>query len=304
MPFPVRRLLLTTLCLLLLTGCRSEEPRHQAPAETGTKTVEAVLSPDPPAPPAPPSVEDGPPPPPPAPAPQQTEPPPTSVRPRVAIIIDDMGYDRDIGRQLIDLDLHLSFSFLPDAPHARELADQTARRGRDVLIHLPMEPKEVTARLEPDTLLVADGPDLLQEKIARLTAAIPHAIGANNHMGSRFSEHLPGMEAVMEALGNRSLFFVDSFTSGDSLGLATARRRGLAATRRDLFLDNQQDADRICRQMEALARMAHRRGQAVGSGHPYQATLEAIRRCGGQLSREVEVVGVRHLIEKDHQVPP
>lgn len=217
-------------------------------------------------------------------------------RPLVAVIIDDMGEHRQIGLKFLRLETNLSFSFLPFAPFTAELAEQAHREGHDVLVHLPMEPKDSTLHLEEQTLMVQDDPERIRRKTETMLAITPHALGANNHMGSRFCEHGEGMRVVIETLKSRSLFFVDSYTSPSSQGLTTARRLHLPASRRDLFLDNVKDAAAICAQLHVLAELARRQGQAIGIGHPHQAMLTALAECGPSAFRSIDLVGVHRLV--------
>ena len=60
-------------------------------------------------------------------------------RPRIAIVIDDMGYQKKTCNRLIDLDLDLSFAFLPFGPYTKDQAYKAHRLDRDVLLHFPME---------------------------------------------------------------------------------------------------------------------------------------------------------------------
>ncbi len=214
----------------------------------------------------------------------------------VAIIIDDMGYNLQLGRQFLQMHARLSFSFLPHAPHAGELARQARSLGYDILVHLPMEPKEKKWRLEPATLMSADRPERIREKVGEMLAAIPDATGANNHMGSLFSENAQGMRVVIEALKARGVFFVDSVTTPNSQGMAMAQRLHLPSARRHLFLDNERDPGAICRQLRQLAALAQRQGQAIAIGHPHQAMLDAFAQCGTEALQPVELVGVSRLI--------
>ncbi|MBM9537843.1 divergent polysaccharide deacetylase family protein [Desulfobulbus alkaliphilus] len=220
----------------------------------------------------------------------------SSPAPRIAIIIDDMGFHRQLGDQLLGLDLNLSFSFLPHAPFTTEQARTAHRAGRDVLVHLPMEPKDISWDPGPGALMVVDTPEVIREKIEKMLAAVPHAIGANNHMGSRFTEEQAAMRLVIATLQKHSLFFIDSFTSIDSQGLQAAQRSGLPSARRHLFLDNDQDPDLILDQIVKLIALARQQGTAIGIGHPYPATLKALYRCQKTICREIEVVGVHQLV--------
>jgi uncharacterized protein len=220
----------------------------------------------------------------------------SSPAPRIAIIIDDMGFHRLLGDQLLKLDLNLTFSFLPHAPLTTNQAKAAYRAGRDVLVHLPMEPKDASWDPGPGALMVGDTPELVREKTERMLAAVPHAIGANNHMGSRFTEDQAAMRLVIATLQKHSLFFIDSFTSLHSQGLQAAQQVGLPSTRRHIFLDNDQDPDLILHQLAKLIALARRQGTAIGIGHPYPATLAALSRCRETFCRDIEVVGVHQLV--------
>ena len=218
-----------------------------------------------------------------------------TARPLVAIIIDDMGYNLQLDRQFVQMGSRLSLSFLPRAPHARELARQAHAAGHDILVHLPMEPKDKKWRLEPETLLEADDPEQIRKKVREMLAAIPWAAGADNHMGSLFSENARNMRIVIATLKARGIYFVDSVTTPGSQGLAAAQQLRLPSARRHLFLDNDRETDAICRQLHQLAALAQRQGQAIGIGHPNQAMLAALEQCGGKAMQPVELVGVSRL---------
>lgn len=218
-------------------------------------------------------------------------------RPRVAIIIDDMGHHQRLGEKLLALDLNLTFSFLPDAPFAVEQAEAAVHKGREVLVHLPMEPKDPRWHPGDGALYVKDSPDALRRKTLAMLAAVPLAVGANNHMGSRLTEDGEAMGVVLQTLKERSLFFIDSYTSACSKGLATAEQLGVPAARREVFLDNVQEPRQICRRLEELATVAKQRGWAIGIGHPYPATLQALDECDEQLLRTVDLVRAGQLVQ-------
>lgn len=217
-------------------------------------------------------------------------------RPRVAIIIDDMGYNLDIGRQLLQLDLALSFSFLPAAPHTPALAWQAQAHGRSILVHLPMEPKTWHGNEEQHTLRVGENEEVVQGQLEGMLAAVPAAVGANNHMGSRFTEDRQAMRRVLSRLRARSLFYIDSFTSTASVGEATAQQMGVPTARRTVFLDNEQHSGAVCRQLGLLAAKATVEGQAIAIGHPNQAMVEALTSCAAERLSGVQLVGVEQLV--------
>ena len=250
-----------------------EEPYHplpeEKPAQTGPATPQRAAGPD--------GVD--------------------RQRPRVAIIIDDMGYHQRLGEKLLALDLNLTFSFLPDAPFTPEQVQAAVYKDREVMIHLPMEPKDRRWFPGDGALYVNDSPETLRRKVQAMLAAIPQAEGVNNHMGSRLTEDEAAMAVVLQTLKEHAHFFIDSYTSPVSKGLATAERLGVPASRRDVFLDNVQEPRRICLRLEELAAVAKKRGWAIGIGHPYPATLQALNECGQQLLQSVDLVVAGQLVQ-------
>ncbi|RUM37053.1 MAG: hypothetical protein DSY57_04750 [Desulfobulbus sp.] len=218
------------------------------------------------------------------------------VRPRIALIIDDMGYHRQIGQRLLALDLNLTFSFLPKAPYTEKQEEQAWEKGHDVLLHLPMQAHNPTYDPGPGALYLKYSPQRIRTLVAEDLKSVPHATGSNNHMGSRFTENRAAMHEVLAVLKKRGLFFIDSYTTAASTGLDEARRMGIPAARRHVFLDNIQDKDKICRQLDRLVSLAMQKGWAIGIGHPHQATLDALADCGQRMQTRVHIVGVHALV--------
>ena len=221
-----------------------------------------------------------------------------SSLPLVAIIIDDMGYHEKIGFELLALPINLTFSFLPSAPFTAELEEQAFQSGRVVLLHLPMEPK--SKEWDPGLGALLIGQDRQEQEILfeQNLRAVPHAVGINNHMGSLYTEDRAVMAALMELIHARGLFYVDSFTTAASQGLAAARAANVPAARRHIFLDNIHSPDKVCQQLEKLVLSAEEKGWAIGIGHPNQATLSALTTCRGRLLERVRLVSAQELVMK------
>lgn len=226
-------------------------------------------------------------------APSQTE----RIKPKIAIVIDDMGYRQDTGNRLLNMKLELSFSFLPFAPHSKAEARQAQKLGHDVLLHLPLEPTDSDWNLGPGGLYVAMDKKKQQTVFARDLAFAPMAIGVNNHMGSRFTADRRAMKTLLGIIAEHKMFFLDSITTPDSLGYELARSMGVRAARRHIFLDNDQEPDKIVSQLESMVSMAEKYGWAVGLAHPYPATLTALQEYEPQLDRRVRLVRISELVK-------
>lgn len=226
--------------------------------------------------------------------------PPTAgvkPRPQVAIIIDDMGYHEQLGKKLLALDIPLTYSFLPHAPHTKEHAQVAQDMHRDIMVHLPMEPKDPKWNPGKQALYVKDTHEQIKEKTRKMLQQVPYATGANNHMGSRFTEDETAMAVVLGELKLNNFFYIDSFTTAESQGLSVAGKIGIPTNRRHIFLDNVHDPQKVCRQLEKLVKFAQEKGTAIGIAHPNSATLKGLIRCKETVLASVDIVGVHQLVQ-------
>ncbi|OKY74937.1 MAG: hypothetical protein BM485_10895 [Desulfobulbaceae bacterium DB1] len=214
----------------------------------------------------------------------------------IALIIDDMGYKDRIGRELISLDLNLSFAFLPFAPHTPDLAHLAHDRGRDILLHLPMEARDSSRQPGPGALLTSMSDREMTASLEKDIQAVPFALGVNNHMGSRFTADPRAMKTCLLLLKKRNLFFLDSLTAADSVAYRTAEDAGLPTARRDVFLDHDPSPAAIARQLDLLIKTAEKNGSAIGIGHPHPETLSVLRQHAESLRDRVRLVGVSRLV--------
>ncbi len=221
--------------------------------------------------------------------------PKSAKLPLVSIIIDDMGFQDKICDDLLALDLNLSFAFLPFGPHTSTQLAEARRKNRDILLHLPMQAQDNKWTPGPGSLLTRMSGGEIQATLARDLAAVPHALGVNNHMGSSFTENRAAMQACLAGLKENNLFFLDSLTSARSVGFPLAKEMGLRTAQRDIFIDNNQDPKKVMEQLDALISLARKKGSAIGIGHPHQATLDALKKYQPKLQDEIQLVGVSSL---------
>jgi hypothetical protein len=107
------------------------------------------------------------------------------------------------------------------------------------------------------------------------------------------------MDAVLDVLARRRLFFLDSRTSAQSVGYALALERGIPATERQVFLDVDPRPDAIRRQFEELLRLADERRSAVAIGHPHRQTLEVLEtEVSEALAAGYRFVPVSYLLDR------
>ncbi|MBI3599790.1 MAG: divergent polysaccharide deacetylase family protein [Nitrospinae bacterium] len=217
---------------------------------------------------------------------------------KVAIIIDDLGWNKDIADELLNIAAPISFSILPHLPFSKIIAEEAGLKNRDVLLHLPMEAHGYSHEdqgLKPLTDKM--NKDDIESTIKDYISSIPHIVGVNNHMGSKFTESGEAMKYLMEIVKSKNLFFVDSRTTPKSLAYQTAKSNGVKTARRNVFLDNKEDEEYIKGQIEELIKSANRNGFAIGIGHPHPQTIAAIQKMISVIKEKgIEIVPVSELV--------
>ncbi len=227
----------------------------------------------------------------------------TPFRPKIAIIIDDIGNQKKLALAFMNLNLNLSFSVMPFRPFSRELALKAAALHYDVLLHLPMEPHNLRRwNPGPGALLLSMSQGEMGRILDQDLTELPMVVGVNNHMGSKFTENVPAMTYVLKTLKARHLIWLDSLTSPKSVGFRLGRKLGIRTARRDVFLDNTRSAAAITVQLNKLINLADRRGYAIGIAHPHLTTLKALRLNYKRLKQKVILLGLQQLIAEKNML--
>jgi len=201
----------------------------------------------------------------------------TEGKGRLAVIIDDMGTSLAEARSLAEIKVPLTFAIIPGLRNDRAVAAYAASKGIETMIHMPMQSKEwPKRRLESNGLLVSMSEEELRGQLNSYFNAVPKAVGANNHMGSEFTEHEGKMRSVLSVLKGRGMFFVDSVTSPRSVGSRIASEMGVKNGRRHVFLDNEQNSTYITSQINQAVKYAKRHGEAIAICHPHPVTIKTL----------------------------
>jgi len=220
-------------------------------------------------------------------------------RARVAIIIDDLGEQHLAGLHALALPGPVAMAFLPGGRFTAEQAGLAYRQGKEVLLHLPLQPAG-GARPHPAALHAGSEPEQMREYLRSALAAVPHAVGVNNHQGSLTTQLAGPMDWLMREMAQRpDLYFVDSRTSSLSVAYGAARRHGVPAAERNVFLDAHRGEAFVRDALEELAIKAMHGGRALAIGHPYPETLKVLAEELPRLARYgVRLVPPSALVER------
>lgn len=198
-------------------------------------------------------------------------------KPEIVIVMDDLGLDRRGARRTIALPGPLTLSFMSYAEDLAKQAQEARKAGHELMLHVPMEPSSTAINPGPNVLLSGMPESELQKNIDWNLDQMTGYVGINNHMGSRFTADKEGMSTVVKALKQRGYLFLDSVTSGKSVAHETARDGGIPYAVRNVFLDHDDDLDRIRAQLRHMEQIARRTGLAIAIGHPRDKTIEALK---------------------------
>jgi polysaccharide deacetylase 2 family uncharacterized protein YibQ len=200
---------------------------------------------------------------------------------------------------LLRLEIPITYSIIPGLKFSKALAERLNKAGKAILIHMPMQALERRVESDGYSLLVNMNEKQIRERVRKAIAAVPHAVGMNNHMGSAATVRDSLLAPVFDELDKAGLFFIDSRTNPNTHAFKLAKKMGLEAEINDIFLDSEESWERVQQKMWQLADLAASRGSAIAIGHPHRYTLQAIQEIGPQLvQRGFQFVPVEELTQK------
>jgi len=198
--------------------------------------------------------------------------------PKVAIVIDDFGYNTSNLEKFLDIGQPLTLSILPNQHYSAKVAGAAHARGYQTILHLPLEPKDGSVSEEPGTIKSSMSDDKIISRLKEELDSVPHISGVSNHMGSKGTEESHLMSVIFGELKKRSIFFFDSLTSANSVCRDVAKSSGIRYARRDIFLDIPNDPATIEKRILETRRLAFRKGFAIAVGHDRHNTVAALER--------------------------
>ena len=218
---------------------------------------------------------------------------------RVAIIIDDFGYNyNDVTKSFLFFEVPLTIAILPGLSHSQVIARDAGLANKDVLVHMPMEPLEAEIHDDGFTLLTTQESGIIRLRIKKAMAAIPNAVGMNNHQGSKATTDARLLNTLFIELHSQNKFFIDSRTNSKSIALTVARQNNVPARANQLFLDAKDDDEFIKSQIVRMADLARKNGSVIAIGHDREKTNKILEEMLPPLqARGIEFVGVSELLK-------
>lgn len=210
---------------------------------------------------------------------------PVAIKGKIAICIDDWGYNLNNLVLLEQLNYPLTISVLPNLNYSQPIARELHRRGFQIILHLPLEPRE-KFRLEKNTIMTSMDEATIKNILKQDLDSLAYSCGVSNHMGSKVTEDSRTMGIIFRELKRRNLYFLDSLVSSDSICFDLAQKMHLGFAKRDIFLDNTEEREYIKGQIYKLKTRARVFGQTVGIGHDRRVTLEVLKEVMPEIEKE------------------
>ena len=222
---------------------------------------------------------------------------------KLAIVIDDVGYHLKEDAAIFAMPREISVAIIPAAPHARARNQEAKSQGRDILIHMPMQPVSAV-KIEDGGLHLGMSAAQVNDRVNTAKNIVRDAIGMNNHMGSAATADVDLMTHLMNTLREKHLFFLDSRTIGKSVARKIAKEQGVRSLDRHIFLDDSNELANVQHQFQAAIHYARKHGAAIAIGHPRQNTIAVLQTGLRNLPEDIQLVGMGNLWRNEKVIPP
>jgi polysaccharide deacetylase 2 family uncharacterized protein YibQ len=212
------------------------------------------------------------------------------TRPRVAVVITDLGLSEAITERAIALPGAITLSFSPYAPRLSEYIDMARDAGHEVMIGLPMEPRDFPRSdagvLSLMTSVQAERNTL---NLRRVLAGATGYIGVVSDQGSGFTASRASLQPVMQDLAKRGLVYFDTLENATSVAPEVASNMELPHATADLFLGSTESRSGLRAKLSQIELLAKTQGTAVVAARPFPMTM-------GRLDDWVRDIGAKGLV--------
>lgn len=170
--------------------------------------------------------------------------------------------------EILNLPINLTVAIMPFMPLTKKDAELAYKNGHEVIVHIPMEPKNgKKSWLGPGAITT----DLEDHEIRELVEAaikdVPHVVGMNNHIGSKVTEDERIMRIVLKVCKEYGLFYLDSKTTAKSVVSKLANEMNDPFLKNNIFFDEIYSPQHIKKQADILAKSLAEINQIIAIGH-------------------------------------
>ncbi|WP_068611228.1 divergent polysaccharide deacetylase family protein [Paenibacillus swuensis] len=225
---------------------------------------------------------------------------------KIAVVIDDFGNNMKGTSEMLALPIPITVAIMPFLPSSRSDAEKAHRMGKEVIIHMPMEPiRGKRSWLGPGAITADLSKAEIRDRVLKAIESIPYAVGMNNHMGSKVTADPRIMRIVLEVCKEKGLFFLDSRTNSKSVIPALARELGVPFRLNSVFLDDVYTTAHVSKQIVKLRTYLNTHDTCITIGHVGSPGLITSRQLLASIERfpDADFVKVSDLLPADSMLP-
>ncbi len=198
-------------------------------------------------------------------------------RAKLAIVIDDLGFSYEFAQRILQLDIPVTWTIIPEAGQSRRTAALAEAHGQPYLVHIPMQ-ATIDSRGSKEYVIGVDTPEAkIRDYLADLQKKFPAAIGVSNHRGSRATSDIETMLRFMKFLAPTGWPFLDSRTIAKTIAPRAAREYDIPVVQNTTFIDGKPELASMKKNLDAAIRFAQQQGSAIAICHAREATLPFLK---------------------------
>ncbi|MBR4246103.1 MAG: divergent polysaccharide deacetylase family protein [Treponema sp.] len=195
--------------------------------------------------------------------------PPAKNAAKLAFVIDDGGMSVANVKKYTALPFPITVAVLPGLPHTAECAALVRRDGKELMLHQPMQAKNLGINPGPGAITPDMDSWAIQQVIEKNLGELgPGVKGFNNHEGSLITEDKLKMTFIIDLAMQKGLYFLDSRTTSQTQARQAALELDTYIIERNApFLDNAVNREEMLAEIYKGLEVANRAGFAVIIGH-------------------------------------
>jgi len=200
------------------------------------------------------------------------------LRPRIAIIITDMGLSRNATDAAINrLPTNVTLAFDVQSPVVGAWCARARQAGHETLLMVPMEPFDYPRSDPGINTLLTSLPNT--DNLTRFYWALRQAtgyVGVTTLSGSRFTTDPTKLATVLDVLHKRGLMIFDAKVAPHSAIMDMARDMHVPAVANTTRIDQNPSPEAIDQALDQLEKTARLTGKAVGVAAPLPAVIDRL----------------------------
>ena len=191
---------------------------------------------------------------------------------QLVFLFDDGGQSIKNLEEFLKLPFPITVAVLPDLAYSTESAKKIVASGNELMLHQPMQAQDLSVKPGKGAITPNMSYSEIVETIKKNLDQLPGVKGMNNHEGSLITSDELKMQAVLDAAGQKNVFFLDSRTTVDTKVPSVSMSMGRVWYERNgMFLDNKKTREEFLTQLRKNLDIANKTGCVIMIAHIWSA---------------------------------